>query len=212
MKTLLLDLKRSLLALFGLCVILCVLYPLLIWGVAQIAFKDQANGSLLKNGHKLVGSRLIGQTFTAPQYFHGRPSAAGKGYDAANSGGSNLGPTSAKLLDGIADDRATKDDEAFAGLAQRVAAYRETNHLAADVKIPVDAVTASASGLDPHISIANAALQMPRVARERNMDPELLRKLMRQATDGRDFGIFGEPGVNVLKLNLALDGNSAASH
>lgn len=190
MKTFLQELKRSLLATLVLAVLLCGLYPFAIWVVAQTAFPDQADGSLVVRDGKLVGSRLIGQNFSAPVYFHARPSAAGKGYDAAASGGSNLGPLSQKLLDGV---------------KQRVDDYRRTNGLSAETLVPGDAVTASGSGLDPHISVANAALQMARIARERSVPAAKVEALVEAHTEGRDLGILGEPRVNVLLLNLALD-------
>jgi K+-transporting ATPase ATPase C chain len=141
------------------------------------------------------GSKLLGQTFTAEKYFHPRPSAAGNGYDAANSGGSNLGPTSQKLNDALKD---------------RIATYRSENGLKDSDPVPADAVTASASGLDPHISLRNAELQIPRVARARGLDADKVRNLVKQFTDSADFGILGEPGVNVLQLNLALDAASSS--
>jgi K+-transporting ATPase ATPase C chain len=140
------------------------------------------------------GSKLLAQGFTAAKYFHPRPSAAGNGYDAANSGGSNLGPTSQKLNDLIKD---------------RVDGYRKENGLNADESVPADAVTASGSGLDPHISLRNAELQTPRVAKARTVSEEKLRELIRQNTDARDLGLLGDPGVNVLSLNRALDSFAA---
>lgn len=190
MKTLLQDLRIALLSTLVLTAILCGLYPLVIWGLAQAVFPNQANGSLVARGGKVVGSSRIGQNFTGPQYFHPRPSSAGNGYDAANSGGSNLGPISQKLLDAVKD---------------RVTAYRKENGVAGDALVPADAVTASASGLDPHISVRNAALQAPRVARARGVSEETVRRLVEAHTEGPDLGILGEPGVNVLMLNLALD-------
>jgi potassium-transporting ATPase KdpC subunit len=183
-----------------------LVYPLIVTAVAQIAFGDEADGSLVERDGVLVGSSLIGQPFEAQEYFHPRPSAAGSGYDASASSGSNLGPTSDKLLLGLEDDPATPDvDESFAGVTQRVAAYRELNGLAADTPVPVDAVTASASGLDPHISVANARLQAARVAAARDLDVEEVNDLIDDHTEGRGLGFLGEPGVNVLELNLALD-------
>ena len=162
---------------------------------------------LSKSGDTVVGSELIGQSFTKPQYFHGRPSAAGSGYDAGASGGTNLGPTSAKLINGIADDPATKDaDESYSGVKQLAEAYRTENGLAADAPIPADAVTRSASGLDPHISPENAAIQAARVAKARKMDVGAVQKLIADNTEGRALGILGEPVVNVLAVNRALDG------
>lgn len=167
-----------------------VAYPLAVTAVGQVAFNDKANGSLIERDGVVVGSSLIGQSFTAPQYFHSRPSAAGAGYDGSASSGSNLGPQSPDLL---------------AAVEERAIAYRDENGLAADAMVPVDAVTASASGLDPHISVANARLQAARVADERGLSVEAVRTLIDEHTDGRDLGILGEPGVNVVTLNLALD-------
>jgi K+-transporting ATPase ATPase C chain len=182
------------------------LYPLVVTGVGQLLFGDKANGSFVERDGEKVGSTLIGQTFTRPEYFHPRPSDAGDGYDGSGSLGSNLGPTNDKLLRGQADDPATADvDESYDGIQQRAAAYREQNGLAAGTSVPVDAVTGSSSGLDPHISVANARLQAARVARERGADPAAVRRLVDAHTDGRDLGFLGEPGVNVLELNLALD-------
>ncbi|PTX97306.1 potassium-transporting ATPase subunit C [Verrucomicrobia bacterium LW23] len=194
MKTLLLQTRAALAVTFVFAVLLCGVYPLAIWAIGQAVFADKANGSLIvdKSG-TIRGSSLLGQNFSGEQYFHPRPSAAGaSGYDAAGSGGSNLGPTSQKLADQIRD---------------RVAAYRKANGLAADARIPADAVTASGSGLDPHISMANAELQAPRVARARNLTEDQVRGLISANTDdGTLFGVLGRPGVNVLKLNMALDG------
>jgi K+-transporting ATPase ATPase C chain len=192
MKELAQDLRSSVMAVLVLAVVCCGLYPLLVCGVAQVAFKDKANGSLIydTSGTNVLGSRLLGQQFTGDKYFNSRPSAAGNGYDAANSGGSNLGPTSQKLADAI---------------KERVADYRKRNGLKDSDPVPADAVTASGSGLDPHISPRNAELQTPRVARARGLPEEHIRQLIKQNTDGRDFGVLGDPGVNVLKLNLALD-------
>lgn len=196
-------------------VMCCGIYPLAVWGLGQTLFPWKANGSLVdKDGNpatpdNAVGSRLIGQPFTSASYFHLRPSAAGAGYDAANSSGTNLGPISDKLLNGVADDPATKDvDESFAGVKQLVQAYREENGLAADAPVPADAVTRSASGLDPHISSRNAELQLARVAKARGLSEDRIRALIADNTDRRDWGIFGEEGVNVTMLNIALDRES----
>jgi K+-transporting ATPase ATPase C chain len=188
-------------------------YPLAVTGVAQGLFGDKADGSLVENTDgEVVGSSLIGQTFTEPQYFHPRPSAAGDGYDASASSGSNLGPTNDKLLIGEEDDPATEDvDETFEGIEQRAAAYREENGLADDAEVPVDAVTASASGLDPHISVANARLQAARVADERGLSEDEVLALVDDHTTGRALGFLGEKGVNVLELNLALDEQAPVS-
>jgi K+-transporting ATPase ATPase C chain len=178
-------------------VLLGLLYPLVVTGVAQVTMSKRANGSLVKVNGKVVGSSLLGQNFTdskgnaLPQYFQPRPSAAGdNGYDAMASGGSNLGPSNPDLLNTV---------------SQRVAAYRKLNGLAADAKVPVDAVTASGSGLDPAISVANARLQAQRVATARGMDVKEVNKLIAEHTQGRQWGFLGEQNVNVLELNIALD-------
>jgi K+-transporting ATPase ATPase C chain len=191
MKTLLLELRTSLLLTIVFAVALCGLYPLAVWAGAQLLFPVKANGSLVVDADgTLRGSTLLAQAFTSDRYFHPRPSSAGVGYDAANSSGSNLGPTSQKLADLIKTD---------------VVAFRERNQLAADIPVPADAVSRSASGLDPHISLANAELQASRVARARQLPLEKVRALVASHTDGRSLGIFGEPGINVLQLNRALD-------
>lgn len=191
-----------------LTILLGGVYPLVVWGIARLpGLRDKADGSLIveKDG-KVRGSRLIGQAFTGKGYFHPRPSAAGSGYDASLSGGTNWGPTNAKLVAGIADDPATKDvDESVAGVPQLAAAYRELNGLKPGEPVPADAVTRSASGLDPHISPRNAQLQLARVARERGLPEDRVRRLVEQHTDLPDLGVFGEAAVNVLTLNLALD-------
>jgi K+-transporting ATPase ATPase C chain len=159
--------------------------------MAQVFFPAKANGSLIANPNGTIrGSRLIGQPFSTEKYFHPRPSAAGNGYDSTSSGGSNLGPTSQKLRDAI---------------AANIADYRSQNGLATNAPVPADAVTASASGLDPHISPANAHLQTQRVANARGLTMDQVQALVAQHTDQPAFGILGEPGVNVLELNLALD-------
>ena len=189
-KTFIKEVKLAMMTTLALAVLLCGVYPALVWGIAQIGFSSRANGSLvLQDGH-VLGSRLIAQGFTGAQYFHPRPSAAGDGYDAANSGASNLGPLSQKLVDQV---------------KERVAAYRAENSIALSLKIPADAVTTSASGLDPHISVRNAELQSARVANVRGISEAAVRSLIRSHTDGPDLGFLGEPGVNVFELNLALD-------
>lgn len=174
-----------------LAVVCCGIYPLVVFGISQVVFRDKANGSLIVDSHGAIhGSQLIGQQFTADKYFHSRPSAAGNGYDATSSSGSNLGPTSKKLADGI---------------AQNISDYRSQNGMSTNDPVPADAVTASGSGLDPQISVRNAELQAPRVAKVRALPVEKILALVKQNTDGPDLGILGDPGVNVLKLNLALD-------
>lgn len=190
MKSFLADLRTSLLLTLLLAVLLCGVYPLAVWAGGQALFPFQANGSLVTDAGAVRGSALIGQPFSSARYFHPRPSAAGSGYDASSSSGTNLGPTSKKLADAV---------------AAAVAAYRAENGLAPDAPVPADAVTSSASGLDPHISTANAALQAARVARSRALPLEKVQALVAAHTDARDLGVFGEPGVNVLLLNRALD-------
>ena len=191
MKTLLCELRRSILLTALFTLVLCGLYPLAVWGGAHLLFAEKAEGSLLTDAQgKIRGSRLLGQAFANPQYFLPRPSAAGTGYDAANSSGTNLGPTSKALLDSI---------------KSATVAYREQNALPENAEVPADAVTSSASGLDPHISIANARIQALRIARLRHLPIERVLALVERFTDQRDLGILGEPGVNVLPLNLALD-------
>lgn len=184
-----------------------VLFPLAIWAISQSLLPFEANGSLLYDvSGKLIGSEIIGQTFTSPQYFHSRPSAAGSGYDAANSSGTNLGPTSAKLFAGIKDDPSTPDtDESYSGVADFTVAYRAENGLASDALVPVDSVTRSGSGLDPHITPANALIQAGRIAKARGLSIASVTKLINDSIEPSFLGLFGEPRVNVLKLNLALD-------
>src|ERR1700730_4622152 len=166
------------------------IFPLGLFGVGRLLFRDQADGSLLTRGGIVIGSQLIGQDFTRPQYFHPRPSAAGTGYDGASSGGTNFGPSNPKLIEDI----------------RRLAeGYRRNNGLPADATVPIDAVTRSGSGLDPHISPANAALQVARVAHARALSENAVRRLLSEHTQGRQLGFLGSPRVSILDLNLALD-------
>ena len=192
MKTIFTEFGRSIGATLFFAIILCGLYPLIVYGVSQLLFHNQANGSLLVDKSGAVrGSALLAQNFTGAQYFHPRPSAAGSnGYDATSSSGSNLGPTSSNLL---------------ANITQNIATYRSDNGLATNAIVPADAVTASGSGLDPNISLKNAELQIPRVAKARGLTVERVRELVEANTQSRDLGVFGEPRVNVMTLNFALD-------
>ncbi len=191
MKEFFSNIRGAVVSTFVLAVVCCGLYPLIVFGISQVLFHDKANGSLIVDPNGTVrGSRLLGQEFAGAKYFHPRPSAAGNGYDATSSGGSNLGPTSRKLNDAI---------------KERIAAYRAENSLSETEAVPADAVTASGSGLDPQISLRNAELQTPRIAKARGLSEEKVRELVQQNTDGRDLGVLGDPGVNVLELNLALD-------
>jgi K+-transporting ATPase ATPase C chain len=191
MKYMISELRVAVVATLSLAVVLCGVYPLVVWIVSQGLFPYEADGSLIHRGGTVVGSELIAQNFTSPGYFHPRPSAAGEaGFDAASSSGSNLGPLSKKLADAV---------------MKRVKAYRTENGFPPEALVPADAVTASGSGLDPHISLKNALLQAPRVAQARRLGCDAVEKIIRAGTEGRDFGIFGEPRVNVLKLNLSLD-------
>jgi potassium-transporting ATPase KdpC subunit len=192
MKTILREIRTSIIATAVFIVIVSGIYPLLVWGIAQGLFPHEAGGSLLIKDGKILGSQLIAQGFTGPQYFHPRPSSAGTGYDSTRSAGSNLGPLSRALVDTA---------------RQRVIKYRTENNLEPTILVPADAVTASGSGLDPHISLDNARLQTQRVAHARGMREEALRGKIAAHTNGRDMGIFGEPRVNVLMLNLDLDRN-----
>jgi K+-transporting ATPase ATPase C chain len=193
MKNIFAEFGRSIVATIFFAVILCGLYPLIVYGAGQLLFPHQANGSLLVDKTGAVrGSALLAQNFTGAQYFHPRPSAAGaNGYDPTSSSGSNLGPTSSNLV---------------ANITQNIATYRSDNGLATNAPVPADAVTASGSGLDPHISLANVELQIPRVAKARGISEDRVRELVKQNTIGRDLGVFGEPRVNVMTLNFALDG------
>ena len=192
MKSFFTDIRAAIDSTLVFAVICCGIYPVIVWGIAHAAFKDKANGSLIvsTNG-TIVGSSLIGQNFSGEKYFHSRPSAAGaNGYDASSSSGSNLGPTSQKLNDAIKD---------------RIAIYRRENSLSESDAVPADAVTASGSGLDPHISVKNAELQAPRVAKARKISLDRVLELIRANTQKPDLGIFGDVRVNVLALNLSLD-------
>lgn len=258
MKTIVKDIVTSIIATLALAILLCGLYPIVIWGAGQLLFPHQANGSLIESAdRKIVGSEWLGQNFTSAKYFQPRPSSAGTGYDAANSSGSNLGPTSKKFINGTTKSIAVpgKEEGTFAaapdvvdfdGVKLRVLTYCDTNGIPCELlqegkpvdakayktekgeydavklitafndeakpltvkagtPIPGDAVTASGSGLDPHISVKNALLQAPRVARERKISLDAVRAEIRKATSGPQFGLLGDAGVNVLKLNLALD-------
>jgi len=188
------QLRPAIVMTLVLCVITGFIYPGVVTGLAQLLFNRQANGSLVTVNGRVVGSELIGQTFTRAEYFYSRPSAAGNGYDATASSGANKGPTDRKLADTLIGPRA--DSLVAAGVAKGT--------------IPTDAVTASASGLDPHISPANAYLQVARVARARGVDSAAVRRVLDAHVEGRQFRIFGEPRVNVLMLNIALDSAFAA--
>ena len=198
MKKLFSEFRAAVMVTVVLAVVCCGVYPGVVYGISQGLFRDQANGSLIvgKDG-TIRGSRLIGQQFVTDKYFNSRPSDAGANgmaYDPTSSGGSNLGPTSQKLSDTI---------------KQNIAGYRTQNNLDTNAPVPADAVTASASGLDPHISLRNAELQTPRVAKARGLSEDRVRELIRANTDAPSLGFLGEPGVNVLTLNLALDAVTA---
>ena len=191
MKDLVAELRASIAATLLLAVLCCGIYPAVVWAVGQGMFPDKANGSLVRFNGKVIGSALIGQGFAGPAYFHPRPSAAGNGYDAVHSGGTNLGPTSKKLIEDV---------------KQRVAGYRSENGLPPGSPVPADAATSSASGLDPHISVRNASLQAARVAKARGIGEKEVLAKVEAHTEGRSLGLLGEPRVNVLTLNLSLDG------
>jgi len=195
MKTWIAEIKTSFLATAALAVLLCAVYPLTVRVAGRVFFPNRADGSLLVRDGAIVGSSLIGRSFEGPRYFHPRPSAAGSGYDGAASGGTNLGPLSKALSEAV---------------ARRAADYRAENGLSAGTLVPADAVTSSASGLDPHISPANARLQAARVARARGLTESDVLARIKAFTEGRDLGVLGEPRVNVLKLNLDLDGKGNA--
>jgi K+-transporting ATPase ATPase C chain len=192
MKNIFAEFGRSMVATIFFAIVLCGVYPLVVFGAAKLLFPHQADGSLLvdKSG-AIHGSALLAQNFTGAQYFHPRPSAAGaNGFDATSSSGSNLGPTSSNLV---------------ANITQNIGNYRTENNLATNSPVPADAVTASASGLDAHISPANAEIQIARVAKASGLSEDRVRELVQQNTSGRDLGLFGEPRVNVMTLNFALD-------
>jgi potassium-transporting ATPase KdpC subunit len=184
--------RTAILMVLVLTVLLGVVYPLIMTGISQVLFPSQANGSLVRDSSgNVIGSAILGQNFSDPKYLHPRPSAAGSdGYDATSSGGSNYGPTNQKLIDAVQD---------------RTTAYRAENGLADDAPVPVDAVTASASGLDPDVSPANARLQVNRVAQARGLTAQQVQAVIDQNTEGRTLFVLGEPRVNVLKVNIALD-------
>ena len=212
------EIIRSLVATVVLGVVVSGLYPLVVWGIGQSLFRHQADGSLIvaADGKTVLGSELLGQNFGGKQYFNPRPSAAGAaGYDPTASGGTNLGPTSDKLVNGQhkkdAAGNVVNDPSNFDGIKDLVAAYRAANGLKESDTVPADAVTRSGSGLDPEISIANASLQIPRVARERGKSADEVRRLVDHYTKGRDLGVFGEARVNTLLLNLDLDGKLPAT-
>jgi potassium-transporting ATPase KdpC subunit len=190
------QLRPAVLSVLVLTLLTGCAFPFLLFAIARPLFPRQADGSLVTCGGAVIGSRLIGQEFTRPEYFQSRPSAAGSGYDGTSSGGTNLGPHNPRLKNGTAG---------FAGIRQLAEEYRQRNGLARDVSIPIDAVTRSGSGLDPHITPANAALQIPRVARARGMSEEAVRRLVADHIEGRQLGLLGNPRVPVLELNLALD-------
>ncbi|MBV9392120.1 MAG: K(+)-transporting ATPase subunit C [Verrucomicrobia bacterium] len=190
MKIFVKELWTALSSTVVLCCVLRGVYPVIVWGLGQLLFPHQANGSLVQVNGQIVGSELIGQGFSGAKYFHPRPSDAGTGYDGGNSGASNLGPTSQKLIDGI---------------KANLVAYRQENGLPESAVVPADAVTASGSGLDPHISVENARLQIARVAKVRSLSEEVIRSAVERAIDRPFLGIGGEAGVNVLKLNLELE-------
>ncbi len=190
MKAIIREIRTALILTAVIGVLACGIYPAIVFGIAQTFFNEKANGSLFYDNGRLAGSRLIPQGFSGDEYFHPRPSAAGQGYDAAGSGGSNLGPLSRKFAD---------------TLKMRTGSYRRINGLARNALIPADAVTASASGLDPHISLDNALLQVPRVARARKLNENHIRHMVMKYLEGRGLGFLGEPGVNVLMLNYGLN-------
>jgi len=201
------QLRAAIVSVLLITILTGFLFPGVITAIAKGVFPTQAKGSLIEQNGTVVGSTLIGQNFTAPGYLHPRPSAAGNGYDATASSGTNLGPTSDKLVNGIHKKLADgKDDPGnFDGIKDLAAAYRKENGLADNTPIPADAATRSGSGLDPEISPANAELQVARVAKARGLSEDAVKKIVADNTAGRQFGVLGEPRVNVLKANIALD-------
>jgi potassium-transporting ATPase KdpC subunit len=193
MKTFIREIRTAILVTVCLTVLLCGVYPAVVWALGQVLFPHEANGSLVRINGEPVCSSLIGQPFSGKTYFHSRPSAAGTGYDASNSGATNLGPLSKSLVEEV---------------ASRIVHYREINHLGPEVPVPADAVTASASGLDPHISVRNALLQASRVAEARQMSLDDVKQKIGMFTEHRQLGLLGEPRVNVTLLNLSLDGKN----
>jgi K+-transporting ATPase ATPase C chain len=191
------QIRPAILSVLVLTVLAGGAFPLLLFAIAWPLFPRQAGGTLIRRDGAVIGSHLIGQDFTQPRYFQSRPSAAGSGYDGTASGGTNLGPNNPKLVSGSAD---------FAGIRQLAEEYRRRNGLALEAPIPIDAVTRSGSGLDPHITLANALLQVPRVALARGLSEEVVRRLVTDHLEGRQLGFLGNPRVSVLELNLALDG------
>ncbi len=204
------QLKPAIMSVIAFTVLCGFVFPFLITAIAQVTMPDRANGSLIKRNGAIIGSELIGQNFSKPEYFHPRPSAAGAGYDGALSGGTNLGPISGKLINGIHNKLPDGSDDPgnYQGIRDLAIAYRLENGLPENAAVPADAVTRSASGLDPHISPANAELQVQRVAKARGFNDivtQRLADLVARHTEGRTFGLLGEPRVNVLMLNLDLD-------
>jgi K+-transporting ATPase ATPase C chain len=210
MKTLISDLRTALFLTILLVVACCVAYPVAVWAAGQALFPGKADGSLVAdNSGAIRGSSLLAQNFASDRYFQPRPSAAGTGYDSTSSSGTNFGPTSAKLANGShakdAQGKDVNDPGNFDGIKDLVAAYRTANGLLAADTVPADAVTRSGSGLDPHISVANALIQAGRVAKARHAGIDAVQALVQRCTQDRDLGLLGEPGVNVLLLNMTLD-------
>jgi len=191
------HLRPAIASVISLTLLTGCIFPLVLFALGRLLYPGQAAGSLVTRNGVVIGSRLIGQDFTRPEYFHSRPSAAGSGYDGTSSGGTNLGPSNRKLIE---DVRQLAED------------YRRRNGLPPDATVPIDAVTRSGSGLDPHISLANAALQAPRVARARGLSPDAVGHLLADHTEGRQLGFMGSPRVSVLDLNLALDQAAPLTH